>query len=109
MNPDNEIGGGSSLPPINECVCQPLDFTPKDLFNLREHVDNAYHAEKVKHGHWVPKYDTAGITTSFHCSLCDPYLQGLGVTRVSNFCPDCGARMDEYEIDGDVGVVPDRY
>lgn len=41
--------------------------------------------EEVKHGEWV-KYKPA----HYECSMCGKKVGG----NVSNYCPDCGAKMD---------------
>ena len=56
------------------------------------------HAES-KHGRWeFVYYDN--IPTFAHCSRCD---QVLRITRenetMPNYCPYCGARMDESTMD----------
>ena len=64
-----------------------------DNATLREELANFFAAdvEPVKHGHWtetvipweVPDYDCV-------CSLC-----GKSGLPIYNFCPNCGAKMDE--------------
>lgn len=64
-----------------------------DNATLRGELVNfpAADAEPVKHGHWtetvisgeVPDYDCV-------CSLC-----GKSGLPIYNFCPNCGAKMDE--------------
>lgn len=47
--------------------------------------------ESVRHGHWI---DYAG-TIGNECSACHTWLDVLQGTAELNFCPNCGARMDE--------------
>lgn len=51
-------------------------------------------AEPVKHGHWVKEpTDTFGFDEAdYHCSECRrrPVKDVL-----TNYCPNCGAKMDE--------------
>ena len=43
--------------------------------------------EATSRGHWIPmEYDT------FKCSIC-----GETSCCEANYCPDCGARMEERE------------
>lgn len=49
----------------------------------------------VKHGHWVNHLSENGATDSFFCSLCD-YEKGR-LEYGFNYCPYCGAKMDEVE------------
>lgn len=55
----------------------------------------------VRHGKWteVQKENIWGdIIPVFECSLCGKYTFGTkGITEKSNYCPNCGARMDEEE------------
>ena len=57
--------------------------------------------QEPKTGHWI-KHNTPNNTYYYDCSLCgcvapctetaDSYLW-----KLSNFCPDCGARMESEE------------
>jgi hypothetical protein len=46
-------------------------------------------AEPVKHGHWI---DVNGDGSLWRCSLCEETQ-----CCKSNYCGDCGAKMDEVE------------
>lgn len=48
-------------------------------------------AKPVRHGHWDIIYND-NIPYAYRCSLC-------GRTRIDNgnYCPHCGAKMDEVE------------
>ena len=51
--------------------------------------------EPVKHGHWI-KVDKHTVK----CSECGNYLDMCGVNAGrgdANYCPNCGAKMDEAE------------
>ena len=60
-----------------------------------EKLDNAViiEAEPIKHAH-----NLIGDTL-FECSKCGYYNDDTtrGTTRTFNYCPNCGARMDEVE------------
>lgn len=66
----------------NPLFLKALDYTP------------SADVEPVRHGHWtetvipgeVPDYDCV-------CSLC-----GKSGLPIYNFCPNCGAKMDEEEL-----------
>lgn len=48
-------------------------------------------AEPVRHGHWI------GLTDSnFTCSECKETIY-TWIGRQNNYCPNCGAKMDERE------------
>ena len=46
-------------------------------------------AEPTKHGHWT-RVDYYPVGHDYICSICDRKHSGS-----FNFCPDCGAKMDE--------------
>lgn len=47
-------------------------------------------AEPVKHGHWIKlDYNT------FHCKLCGTTFMLIQGISNMNYCPNCGAKMDE--------------
>lgn len=66
--------------------------------------DKRKDAEPVKHGHWT---DNGHIGKRRWCSVCggiafeqyDDY--GLAEVTESDYCPHCGAKMDEVE-DGEI-------
>jgi formylmethanofuran dehydrogenase subunit E len=60
------------------------DFPYLSETTLEELIDDAptIDAEPVRHGKWIDE----------HCSECGEYVYH-GDTR--NYCPNCGARMDE--------------
>lgn len=51
-------------------------------------------AEEHKHGHWFDPEDDDG-RTAWHCSVCDYVVKTIGFYPNYNYCPCCGARMDE--------------
>lgn len=54
-------------------------------------------AELVKHGQWIFKNGYLGNT--YYCSECEKavYLDKYGEPNLTDFCPDCGAKMDGGE------------
>ena len=53
-------------------------------------------AESVRHGHWVIERGE----TVMHCNSCGwAYEYYGGLEEEWNFCPHCGAKMDEVEDD----------
>jgi hypothetical protein len=53
-------------------------------------------AVQVVHAYWIPEKDPEGKTYAYHCSECYEKT-GHYVYGTSNYCPDCGAKMDgEY-------------
>ena len=47
----------------------------------------------VRHGRWISK-NHHGYEWVFVCSNCD-YIDGYPFNDRPNYCPNCGARMDE--------------
>ena len=51
-------------------------------------------AVEVVHGHWVSEYEydfmsCEDVRTGFSCNRCGSYYK-----KRSNYCPNCGAKMD---------------
>lgn len=44
-------------------------------------------AVPVVHGRWTGNYHS-------HCSVCDCFDTNAYIGRYTNFCPNCGAKMD---------------
>lgn len=55
-------------------------------------LEQVYELAIVRHGHWI---DVNGDGSLWRCSVC-------GETQCcdSNYCGDCGAKMDEVREDG---------
>lgn len=54
-------------------------------------------AEPVKHGHWIKYYETDN-GRCLRCSKCQCLMVFIvGDGREDNYCPNCGAKMDEVE------------
>lgn len=61
-----------------------------DALGNAETVD----AEPVRHGHWIEDDDGDGR----HCSICgEDYCYIISNCELYNYCPNCGAKMDEVE------------
>lgn len=43
----------------------------------------------VVHGHWIQGYDDSDIPIDFDCSVCN-----MPNDWESDYCPNCGARLD---------------
>lgn len=69
-----------------------MRLIPYEEFNARMAITNAptIEAEPIRHGHWIMKPN--GYGTCSNCNKCSLDIMG-GVH--SNFCPNCGAKMDE--------------
>lgn len=54
----------------------------------------------VVHAHWEYRYDTGIYQTEFLCSRCKGLIKTYSCTVDEveyEYCPNCGARMDEKE------------
>ena len=70
----------------------------KDAFKALNSLPSA---EPVRHGKWVPKTIIIGgrdHVSGMKCSVCgeDP-LNAEGDEFLTDYCPNCGAKMVEYE------------
>lgn len=52
-------------------------------------------AEPVRHGHWILEREPNGRPYCFHCSVCDDDFHHIGIKSATDYCPNCGAKMDE--------------
>ncbi len=78
-----------------ECGCV-TEVINRRAFNSREDVqdflDNIPTADvaPVKHGHWEEIRDAYGQLEGWMCKKC-----GREMKAKENYCPNCGAKMDE--------------
>jgi hypothetical protein len=63
----------------------------QDADDILEMVDNMPSAEPVRHGKWIGYAGTIGN----ECSVCGKWIDVLQGTAEMNYCPNCGARMDQ--------------
>lgn len=78
--------------------------TPANVFYCAAHMLEmmpAVDAEPVRHGRWVKA--SGMLPPECHdkkrCSVCANFAlhDRLGRVRPSNYCPNCGAKMDEEQ------------
>lgn len=69
--------------------------------DMLDELDNAptIDVEPVKHGHWVEvqRIHETDHTAICECSLCGDTVWVYDGQRAWNYCPNCGAKMDEVE------------
>ena len=56
---------------------------------------------EVRHGRWILEREPDGTPYCFHCSVCDNDFHHIGIMTATDYCPNCGARMDkedEHEV-----------
>lgn len=64
-----------------------IEFVPKEFIDDAPAID----AVPVRHGKWIDK--SGGIEGAWnHCSVC-----GERAIDLYDYCPNCGATMDEAE------------
>ena len=78
--------------------CGETDYCPNcDYRELIDEILDAptVDAEPVRHGHWINHFDDLfPEDSSVECSVCHEYE---GIMANDNYCPHCGAKMDEEE------------
>lgn len=53
--------------------------------------------QEVRHGRWIWSIMPVTGAIEHKCSVCEtPYYMAFAM--IMNYCPNCGARMDEVEI-----------
>lgn len=56
----------------------------------------AVDAEPVVHGRWIPENETWGRMICSECKVeASIDAEDAGLYNLSNYCPNCGAKMDE--------------
>lgn len=68
-------------------------YKEQDIYNAIEEAPTADVAPVV-HGHWIEK-EKYSFGIMYDCSLCDNRILDNGYSW--NYCPNCGAKMDEKE------------
>lgn len=92
---------------VEERYCKPCKAEGKDYNGCRcracwvddmlDEVDcfqPAADVAPVVHGHWIEK-EKYSFGIMYDCSLCDNRILDNGYSW--NYCPNCGAKMDESE------------
>lgn len=71
------------------CICH---LTGKENEKCAQFLNKA-DVVRVKHGHWEPYgINPNGVIGNYHCTVC----KGTSL-KDSDYCPNCGAVMDEKE------------
>lgn len=75
-----------------------LGENEEPYISLRQ-INDAPTVEPVKHGHWieVQRIHEKDHTAICECSLCGDTVWVYDGQRAWNYCPNCGAKMDEVE------------
>ena len=87
---------------IDRCGSAPLVGTcTRDNEYLSNRLKKAptIEARPVVHGHWIEQED-GNLDTYYTCSSCKEdfdLIAGTPCENLYNYCPSCGAKMDEKE------------
>ena len=78
-----------------------MQMIPTEEYNARMAITYAptVDAEPVRHGRWL-SYEFATNNRWRKCSVCgtaDEYINEYGTEAIRNYCPFCGAKIDEVE------------
>lgn len=88
---DEEIEYGTEKPfdDADKYITKGLRIARKDILK-QPTID----AVPIKHGRWIVKNGYLGNT--YYCSECEKavYLNKFEEPNLTDYCPDCGARMD---------------
>lgn len=89
------------------CKSCPLENDEKCATNFLncviEYMENEFtpatDVQEVKRGYWIPERDPDenNRIQCFHCSVCDDDFHYIGAFVATKYCPNCGARMEEFE------------
>ena len=77
----------------------PMKFTWEYGYVISlEDIDHAPTIDPVKHGRWIYSagFDLDGVTYAgrYRCDQCNHWIDA---GDDGNYCPNCGAKMDEVE------------
>lgn len=77
-----------------KCEYEDKDDTCQECCGTMQRIDEmpTIEAEPIRHGHWVGKGEV--FCEAWTCSVCG---SERGKPNSSNYCPNCGAKMDEVE------------
>ena len=81
------------------------DFSPSEEYKMTEYEKGVLHGIIVgrrsvesKHGRWINKFVCSNNHIGLWCSECGKLFYNIPTEDGEyNYCPNCGARMDEVE------------
>lgn len=79
---------------IKKGVERALDEPIMNGKSVMQWAEIGIHSQEQKHGHWIrpPKF-----LSESQCSVCKETY--VGDYRTFNYCPRCGAKMDQMEAE----------
>lgn len=75
------------------------DIWELNFDEIRETIATVPSAQPIKHAHWIWKGDEGD--SRFMCSECRCMENAptcMGIPNIWEYCPNCGSRMEEYEL-----------
>lgn len=69
---------------------------PIFVYSNSKITENHFDVQEVKHGYWISERDPDENSRiqCYHCSICDDDFHYIGAFIATNYCPNCGTRMD---------------
>ena len=58
------------------------------------HEAETVDAVEVVHGRWIEHIEIGAMNNHYECSACHWKTPFFTIARDSNYCPNCGAKMD---------------
>ena len=55
----------------------------------------------VRHGRWIDAYPDIEPNPMFMYGICSECGSEQGISKYLNYCPNCGAKMDDRSINGE--------
>lgn len=91
------LGGSAiSTPPSNTEVLEKINEIIEAVNELSREADEC---EYGPWGHWILEKGPDGKPYCLHCSVCDSDFRRVDVMTAYPYCPYCGTRMDDGEVD----------
>ena len=80
------------------CVAEPKDCSWKEMRAVFE--TPAADVAPVVHGRWIISPSEIPVIDTQQCSVCGQGMSERNQFWNSNYCPNCGAKMDKEEPNG---------
>ena len=80
---------------LNINNCKDFHTRCSILLNLEQYINLLPIAKvkEAKQGFWVLETEPDGKPYCYHCLVCDKDFHYIGITKASDYCPNCGAEM----------------
>lgn len=74
----------------DQCDCERCIHEEMCKWKEERHGQECAYMQEPKTGHWIEKYHE--LFNKYYCDKC-----GVGSELRTNYCPDCGARMESED------------